>query len=343
MKRMLKDLTTQSVKMFKNSLVGIVTKAVLFLTLLSCPAAVVAQADGCSELENTFKENEGKPVMGQQAKEMLRNCYLDEIEIALGNNMCDVAQAYYEKLQAVLGENGDAQAKQRIWECMNCIGYVTTGNGKKIFLMQQERDGVHVVTAYSMQGNQLEETDVFNITGKLRSSIYSVQYDCWSTSHPKGGFFIFNPTDNLLYIPLIGTVSWGQVCGSDRYIVYKFNGEQFVLHNRNEGGFWMHPSLRKFKSFVAILRTPNYLIRIDETADKFRYAAWKSDAEMTDIPDLVLVDDHIEPQVFGFSNGAYEYVIDMNNHILSVMKNVEVLREEQFEVIICWDVNCWSM
>ena len=76
----------------------------------------------------------------------------------------------------------------------------------------------------------------------------------------------------------------------------------------------LHRSINKFAEPVCVLSTANHTIRIDDMGqDKYRYASWKKGAEMSDRPDLVILNGEVFPDGSGgnhhyiFKNGNYTY------------------------------------
>lgn len=176
------------------------------------------------------------------------------------------------------------------------IGTVKAKSGKIIYLMEQVTDGVNAVASYTKSGDKYVKENVFKVKGKYCSVIKSVDCENWTTSAPGGDYFVLNKNDNTLYLPLLnietsyyGGADHDLVTSADRYLLYQFDGEHFV-YKRNDGGFWLNKDLRSFNDLVYVGKTKDYLVRIDDTKDGFRYAAWKVKNGMTAKPDLVLTD-----------------------------------------------------
>lgn len=103
-------------------------------------------------------------------------------------------------------------------------------------------------------------------------------------------------------------------------------------------------SLRNFESAIYKVRTKNYLIRIDELKqNKYRYAAWKIDADQSTIPDLVLDNGKFEFQGSGgnhtitFKNGKYRYIIQRNIIGTDESAEVQLIIEKSGKVIVVED------
>lgn len=72
--------------------------------------------------------------------------------------------------------------------------------------------------------------------------------------------------------------------------------------------------LRDFTRAVCILKTTDYLVRIDYMGGlNYRYASWKAGRKMREIPDIVIqkgkteLDGNGGNRVYTFSNGNYQY------------------------------------
>lgn len=151
--------------------------------------------------------------------------------------------------------------------------------------------------------------------GKCCHSIKSVEFSGWTTTAPDGAFFVLDNADNSLYIPLIELGNTNSiVTSSDRYLVYQFDGKHFVF-KRKSAGSWLHKDLRSFESLLYAGQSKGYLIRIDQTADGYRYAAWKSNKCMADKPDLILTSwstlghGTLIDLGYSFENQGYTYEI----------------------------------
>ncbi len=163
-----------------------------------------------------------------------------------------------------------------------------------------------------------------------QSVINSVKYYDWISSDPNGGFFAFNKSDNTLYVPLINE----DLVGSDRYIVYQFDGQHFVRKG-TDAGYWLHPSLHSFGYLYAIGRTKDYLVRIDSMEDgSLRYAAWSSKKTMKDKPNIILfADDNYYEDCVAFNNLDYKYVFDYDKKELRVYEGEKLLKRQDMEVL----------
>ena len=78
--------------------------------------------------------------------------------------------------------------------------------------------------------------------------------------------------------------------------------EELIKIQRNS----LHESLRVFKSPVCILETSKYRIRIDEMGNnKFRYASWRLQQNISEKPEMLLLDGKVE---FDGSGGNHSYI-----------------------------------
>lgn len=109
---------------------------------------------------------------------------------------------------------------------------------------------------------------------------------------------------------------------TDQYNLYTFNGEKFV-YVRDDGGYWLHPSIRNFEYLEDLFCTKDYRVRIDQMSDgSYRYVSWKKDASMDSQPDIIIYDGSFneEDEIFSFENDGYNYKIftSVNESTLSV-------------------------
>lgn len=120
--------------------------------------------------------------------------------------------------------------------------------------------------------------------------------------------YSYEPITKCLYEPLCGEDSFVM---TDRYNVYKFNGEHFTFTGTN-GGFWLYPPLRTFSSLVGIFETSTHIVRIDNIDNgQLRYAAWRKPKCMSDCPDIVITHGSydIDNDIFVFINNGYKYEV----------------------------------
>ena len=78
--------------------------------------------------------------------------------------------------------------------------------------------------------------------------------------------------------------------------------EELIKIQRNS----LHESLRVFKSPVCILETSKYRIRIDDMGNnKFRYASWRLQQNISEKPEMLLLNGKVE---FDGSGGNHSYI-----------------------------------
>jgi hypothetical protein len=97
----------------------------------------------------------------------------------------------------------------------------------------------------------------------------------------------------------------------DQYDLYKFNGFEFVYSGR-EGGYWLHPSIKKFDRLEKLAQIGKYLIRIDRTSSGiFRYTSWSGTENMSQKPDILIENGKYDEDKneYQFINGDYIYII----------------------------------
>ena len=210
------------------------------------------------------------------------------------------------------------------------VATVTTTNGKTIYLTERLNYGVYSIAAFTKNNGKYVEENAFKVRKGYHSVINSVKYNDWISSEPNGGFFVFNKSDNTLYVPLIHE----DLYGSDRYIVYQFDGQHFVRKG-TDAGYWIHPSLRSFEYLYAIGRTKDHLVRLDRMEDgSLRYAAWSSKKTMKDKPSIILfADDYYDEDGVAFYNLDYKYVFDYEKKELRVYEGEKLLKRQDMEVL----------
>lgn len=170
----------------------------------------------------------------------------------------------------------------------------------------------------------------------------------FSSSNPNHGFSAFDSTENKVYTTISERTSMGGWGCFDRYEVYWFNGEEFI-HKGEDGGYWLHPSLRKFGRLLELSKSKDYLVRIDEMRSydsrgseedyeaqlndtcRFRYAAWKHKDNMLDAPNLVILDGYDDGGTFVFYNDGYKYEVDDE---LRVYKGDKLILKQDLESLI---------
>lgn len=156
--------------------------------------------------------------------------------------------------------------------------------------------------------------------------------------------FTYDTATNKLYIPWTERVTMGENNCNDRYSVFCFNGFDEFVYEGEDGGFWLHPSLRQFGRLCYVGKTEDYLIRIDEMRiyddryddqrkaakyddRRYRLAIWniknddtfKGFEYMANEPDRVIYNGYSHPGYYSgfvFSDEGREYVIKKNQESL---------------------------
>lgn len=141
----------------------------------------------------------------------------------------------------------------------------------------------------------------------------------------EGWDWLFSLHDNTLYVPEL----YNDIYISDQYSLYAFNGDRFIYIGK-DGGFWLHPSLRKFEFLEDLFLTRDYRIRVDRLHDgTYRYASWKRSSPMNYVPDLVIHNGTFNEEnwTFSFENEGYMYLIhsECNESTLSIYHDGERL------------------
>ena len=207
--------------------------------------------------------------------------------------------------------------------------------------------GVSSITAFTIENDNLRTEKIFKTKNDLLSDIY-IEYcfrDWYFRANNGKGFdwiFSFDEKTNTLYVPLIDDkIEFGFV--TDQYLLYqlKDNNLQYI---GKDGGYWLYPSIRKFRYMETICETENFLIRIDKLNNgKYRYVSWnKNSKTMADKPDLIIENGSKYEDEIGdfnysgyiFKTKAYEYEIRPTaQYIMSlvVTKNGKTILSEEIK------------
>lgn len=122
---------------------------------------------------------------------------------------------------------------------------------------------------------------------------------------------------------------------TDRYRLYRFDGKKFEYVG-TDGGYWLHPSLRKFKQLEWLFCTDRHRIRIDMMDDgTYRYVSWPVEATMADEPALVINGGTFSDEgEYIFSNNGYTYRInpDFGDTELTILHSGKVI-SRQFQAV----------
>lgn len=169
------------------------------------------------------------------------------------------------------------------------------------------------VMAYTKTNKEYMSIDIFDVNDGYQRFINTWNCSGWYDSNPNFKFYAFNESENTLYVPVIKTIvnNGGKESESfnDRYYVYQFDGKHFV-NTGEDGGFWLHPSLRRFEALEYYGKTEDYLVRIDRMSDGgFRLAAWKDKNDMMDAPDIVAEGGSFSEPSYAFKSEDYSYAV----------------------------------
>lgn len=177
------------------------------------------------------------------------------------------------------------------------------------------------------------------------------------SSHPNGRGYAFDPDERKVYEIISERTSMGGFGCFDRYVVYGFNGKNFYF-DKEDGGFWLHPSIRKFGRLFYLGKSKDYLLRIDEMRSydwremdeddyeaaktdtcRYRYAAWKNKDNMLEAPNVVIENGYLNDKkgCYVFENNGYTY--DVYENQLEVYHGNKKVLEQQLRVIASVDNN----
>ena len=148
-----------------------------------------------------------------------------------------------------------------------------------------------------------------------------------NTSNPNLEKWIAFSLSNKIYVAIVERTSKGGYGCFDRYDVYGFDGEKFVYEG-SDGGFWLHPSIRKFGRLEYLGKSEHCIVRIDEMRSynyrwstdsdyelyeeaqrdtcRWRLSLWTHKNSMMDKPDVVINDNC---SLYDFGNNEYDYEI----------------------------------
>ncbi len=112
---------------------------------------------------------------------------------------------------------------------------------------------------------------------------------------------------------------WINEAGQITAINYSSSKEQELKHSiKEKNQKEMYPGVANFISNVKVLKSAQFLLRIDETDKGLRYVSWGKDKKISDKPDLVLYNGKAEAQgtqggwLWTFKNGDWEYIVEDN-------------------------------
>ena len=280
----------------------------------------------------------------------------------------------YETILPYLSKEAQELVKAMGESAIDCfigerIGTVNSADGRTIILTET------LTHSWSDDGYldefwdyaQLTQLNAFYITkdgyepanvidGK---SVSEANWDLLISSNPNKTTYAFDADNNDLYSPLAENVEMGRHDCCDRYQVWHFDGKEFVLKGE-DGGYWLHPSLRKFGRLCYVGDAEDYLVRIDEMriydpryddqaealkkdTHRFRYAAWKNQKNMSEVPDLVIENGYcdvigngygsVDEVSYIFENDGYHYDISVILGQMIVYRNGKSIMERRIHDI----------
>lgn len=175
--------------------------------------------------------------------------------------------------------------------------------------------GIHVLAALQIAGDTLEEYMAFEDSGSTLLVEYEGIADWYFRTSGLGWEWVnsYDKANRAIYVP--NTVDSSLM--TDRYNVYQFDGELFKLA-KVDGGYWLNPKLRNFDELVAVFKTKDYIIRVDDLGDgTYRYVSWGKEKSMLHEPDLELTTEKYDVDnncLFFYANdpvkGKFEYIVD---------------------------------
>lgn len=197
-------------------------------------------------------------------------------------------------------------------------------------------------------------------------SVLTKDWDELQTTAPNEDCpYAFDSETNKLYVPATENVEMGHHPCNDRYSVYNYNNQVGFVYEGEDGGFWLHPSIRQFGRLCHAVKTKDFLIRIDEMriyderyesqyeaartdTCRYRYTVWKEKDNMLDKPDLVINDGYLSKEGYVFTNDSYKYVVDINDDNQGwlfvyhgeglILK--QCLRDYRFKSVLSFDWDC---
>jgi hypothetical protein len=120
----------------------------------------------------------------------------------------------------------------------------------------------------------------------------------------------------------------------------KENTHKIILEEKSK----LYSSLRQFNQPLVLLETQKFRIRIDDLdSSRIRYACWPLEKDMSEKPDLILDNGHLEfhgsggNHSYSFKNGDYSYICYVFNlrndktppaRLMIYFKNKEILSQD---------------
>lgn len=218
-------------------------------------------------------------------------------------------------------EEGDIGA----W--VNDIQTITKNDGSKFYLVKCSQrlsgmDGFLWVDGFKVKGDDLCKIPLNG--GDLEGdSIFSVEYDMIEWYDAAGSFgqdwaFHYDEAKKELYVPQTIEYSFPP-CITDRYHVYRFNGNRFV--NQGVRSHWgLHASVADYERLLCYFPTNGFIVRIDQLKDgTMRYSSWKASNGTSSAPELVIFGGKETTinysKAYVFVNDGVEYTVGHNENV----------------------------
>lgn len=200
-----------------------------------------------------------------------------------------------------------------------------------------DHDTLKNVSVYDA-GDDLDECGL-EINYSISDWFYATNGDGWDW------LFEYDTDTRNLYIPLTIYEEIASPIISDRYMVYHFNGKEFIEkgESAHKG---LHKSLVNYYRLASYFRTKNYLVRVDwlDHYDTLRFALWSSTLDMSRKPDVVIQGGTYDEgkDTYTFTSDGYEYVVGYtednpegqyeHHEYLLIRKNGRVFLKEEREM-----------
>lgn len=164
-----------------------------------------------------------------------------------------------------------------------------------------------MLIALSIGEAELLTADIFPEDSEGRNvSLRQYSLKCWNKRSDNNSDGLYNYDSNLktVYVPEVDGVD-----PTDRYSLYVLENGRFNYVG-DDGGFWLHPTIRDFKRLEVMFATRQFMVRIDRMPDEsYRYASWSDEVDMIGQPDIILYNGAYDPETntYSFTNGSFEY------------------------------------
>lgn len=225
-------------------------------------------------------------------------------------------------------ENEEGEIDYGCWT--NSIYTFKRNDGQTIYVTESyfrsgSVDGYSSLDAFCISNGELKPIeDAFNGSSSIGTDYNIPSWYFLTDGKGWDWTFSFDKNTQTFYVPIAEDSEM-----VDQYDLYTFNGDKFV-HAGRDGGYWLHPSIRKFERLMKLAQLGKYLIRIDQTAPgRLRYVSWSDTDDMTKKPDIIIENGKYdkEKDEFSFINGDHTYYIktEEDKPKLVVMRKNEIL------------------